>query len=226
HKSDAVAVLRIHVRLDLEHETGKLFFLRIDRSRSILVGDIPIFFDELSAAWQRLWRPLDKTVEHFAHAEIAERGAEEYRRQLAGQVFLQIEFVAGAAHQLDLLGKTVDIIAQQRARFRTRQPLDLQVLGNGVTLAFDEHVNGVGVEVVNAAKIRPRTDWPVDRRSGDLQHAFDFIEQLDRVADIAVELVDETENRRIAQTAHIHQLDGAIFDALGAVDDHQGRIHR
>ena len=47
-----------------------------------------------------------------------------------------------------------------------------------------------------------------------------------RLAALAVELVDEGHDRRVAQPAHFHQLDRALLDALGAVDDHQRRVHR
>ena len=59
-----------------------------------------------------------------------------------------------------------------------------------------------------------------------LEHALDFVEQLDRRAPFAVELVDEGHDGRVAQAADLHQLDGALFDALGAVDDHQRRVDR
>ncbi len=45
-------------------------------------------------------------------------------------------------------------------------------------------------------------------------------------APVAVELVDEGHDRRVAQAADFHQLDRAFLDALGAVDDHQRRVDR
>ena len=58
------------------------------------------------------------------------------------------------------------------------------------------------------------------------QHRLDFVEQLDRVADIAVELVDEAHDRRVSQAADVHQRDGAWLDTLAAVENHQRRVHR
>ena len=54
----------------------------------------------------------------------------------------------------------------------------------------------------------------------------DFIQQVERRAAFAVELVDEGHDGRGAQAAHLHQPDGALLHALGAVDHHQRRIHR
>ena len=47
-----------------------------------------------------------------------------------------------------------------------------------------------------------------------------------RLAALAVELVDEGDDRRVAQPADLHQLDRPLLDALGAVDDHQRRVDR
>ena len=54
-----------------------------------------------------------------------------------------------------------------------------------------------------------------------LSTLLDFVEQLDRRAAVAIELVDEGHDRRVAQAADLHELDRALFDALGAVDDHE-----
>jgi methyl-accepting chemotaxis protein len=63
-------------------------------------------------------------------------------------------------------------------------------------------------------------------RTANFQHIFDFVEQINRFAAITIQLVDKGENRRVAQAADFHQLDGALFNALGAVNHHQRRIHR
>ena len=54
----------------------------------------------------------------------------------------------------------------------------------------------------------------------------DLAQQLDGVANVAIQLVDEADDGRIAQTADIHQLDGALLHTLGAVDHHQCTVHR
>src|SRR5690606_39833579 len=67
---------------------------------------------------------------------------------------------------------------------------------------------------------------PGDRRGLDLEHCLDLVEQFDGVADVAVELVDEADDGRITQAAHIHQGNGTRLDALTAVEHHQGTVHR
>ena len=90
-------------------------------------------------------RPLHEAIEHFAHAEIAQRGAEEHRRQPAREVLGVIEFVAGAAHQFDLHLQLVEQVAEQRRRFRAVDALDAHVVRDAVSLPLLIDVNGVGI---------------------------------------------------------------------------------
>ncbi len=58
HEGDAVAVLGIHVRLDLEHETAEFLFRRLDGA---LVGH----------TCQRLGCPVHHGIEYMIDAEVA-----------------------------------------------------------------------------------------------------------------------------------------------------------
>jgi hypothetical protein len=49
----------------------------------------------------------------------------------------------------------------------------------------------------------------------------DVVDQVERLQALAVELVDERDDRGVAQAADLDQLLGALLDALGAVDHHQ-----
>ena len=82
------------------------------------------------------------------------------------------------------------------------------------------------VQMIDTLETPAHTDGPGDRGAADLENFFDLVHQLDGIAAFAVELVDEGEDRGIAQPAHFHQPDGALLDALGAVDRHQRRVHR
>ena len=104
HEGDAVAVLGVHVRLDLEHEACEFL---LGRLHGALVGD----------PRQRLRCPVDDGVQHMVDAEVAERGAEEDRGHLAAQEGVLVEFVTGALDQLQLLDEIVVHVAQVRAGF-------------------------------------------------------------------------------------------------------------
>ena len=136
---DAVAVFWIHVRLDLEHETGERLFVRMHHTL-------------VRRARLRLRRILDEAIEHVRHAEVAERGAEEHRRDLPLEIALAIESVTRDAHQLDLFEQRVVFAAKKRARRRAIEPVDrferVQVMAVPGGVAMDP----VAGEFVDAAK--------------------------------------------------------------------------
>ena len=80
--------------------------------------------------------------------------------------------------------------------------------------------------MVDAQEIASHADRPGNGRALNFQNAFDFIQQFDRCPAVAVQFVDEGHDGRVAQPANVHELDGALFDALGTVDDHQGGVDR
>ena len=70
HKRDAVAVIRVHICLNLKDESAEVFLLRVDDSGL-----------SLSALGRR--SPLDEIFEHFLDAEVSQCGAKEHRGQLS-----------------------------------------------------------------------------------------------------------------------------------------------
>ncbi len=213
HKGDAVAMARVHVRLDLEHEAAER---RLGRPHLALLGH----------ARQRGGRPVDEGVQHMADAEVAQRGTEEHRGHLALQVFLEVELVTGPLDQFQFLHEAVVQVAQQGAGLVAVQALDDALFGALVAVARRIDVNAVVGQMIDTLEIAVAADRPGDGRGLDAQHLFDLVEQLDGVADIAVEFVDEADDRRVAQTADIHQGDGAWLHTLAAVDHHQRAVHR
>ncbi|RMO66656.1 hypothetical protein ALQ39_00548 [Pseudomonas amygdali pv. eriobotryae] len=212
HERDTVAVLGVHVRLDLEHETAEFLFGRFDGA---LVGH----------ACQWLGSPVHHGIEYMVDAEVAQRGAEKQRGQLAVDEFLLVELVAGTLHQFQLLDKAVVLVTQMGAGFVRIELLDDFGFRTLVAMTCCVHNDVVVGQVIDTLEVPVATNRPGDRRSLDLEYGFDFIKQLDRVADVAVELVDETDDRRVAQAADIHQRNGAWLDAFTAVEDHQRRVN-
>ena len=80
--------------------------------------------------------------------------------------------------------------------------------------------------MIDAEQIAAHADGPGDRGALDFQHAFNFIQQFDRSTAVPIQLVNERHDGRVAQPAYIHEFDGPLFNALGAVNYHQGRINR
>lgn len=214
HKGDAVAVLRIHVGLDLEDEAGELVFERRD-------------FARLRDARQRLRRQPHQRVQQRLYAEVVDGRAEVHRALLAGQEEVLVEGVRGAAHQFDIDAQLFGLRAQHAVQLRVVQALDhagrCALLRIGLRV---EQLHRVVDEVVDALERLAHADRPRHRRALDLQHVFDFIEQLDGRAALAVELVDEGQDGRAAQAADVEQLDGLRFHAVDRVDHHDGGVDR
>ena len=56
------------------------------------------------------------------------------------------------------------------------------------------------------------------------EHLLDLVEQLERRAAEAVQLVDEGRDRHAAHPTDLKELDRLRLDALDAVDEHDGRV--
>ena len=90
HEGDAVAVIGVHVRLDLEHEPGHPVLVRLDQAG---VG--------LLRRGRR--RECGERVDEITDAEVAQCAAEEHRRQMPFAEGVGIERLAGLPRQRDLV---------------------------------------------------------------------------------------------------------------------------
>jgi hypothetical protein len=62
-------------------------------------------------------------------------------------------------------------------------------------------------------QVAPHADRPGGRRYVERQRLLDLIQQVERVAGLAVELVDKSDDRHIAQPADLEELAGLLLDA-------------
>ena len=201
-EGDAVAVVGVHVGLDLEDEARDLGFGGLDRPR-------------LGRLRARRRRPGGQRVQKLAHAEIVVGAAEIHRGQMAGAVGFHVEAGIGAAHQLDLLGQR-----------RIGDGVILDDLADARAIRRIEHQHAIAREIVGALEVLAGAGRPGHGRDVERQGRGDLVQKLDRVAALAVHLVDEGDDRHVAQAADLEQLAGARLDALGGVDHHHRRIDR
>ena len=80
--------------------------------------------------------------------------------------------------------------------------------------------------VVDALEVRPGADRPRHGVARDAEHALDLVHEVERVLARAVQLVDERDDRDPPHAADLEELDRLRLDALGAVDEHDGRVGR
>ena len=118
---------------------------------------------------------------------------------------------------VDRLGALV--LGQKLGDARVVRPVDgerLRVLA--------ERRQAAAPDVISAGERASAADRPGERRGVERQRLLDLVEEVERIAGLAVHLVDEGDDRDVAQAADLEQFAGARFDALGRVDDHDGRV--
>ena len=159
-------------------------------------------------------------VEQIADAEVLQRRAEEHRAQMAFAERVQVERLAGVAHQIELAGDRggVEIGIERRDLGDAHLAQRAGLAG----VAF-EQPHAAALDLDGADEIAAAPDRPVHRRGVERQRLLDLVEQVERIAALAVHLVDEGDDRDVAQPADLEQLAGARLDALGGVDHHDGR---
>ena len=185
HEGNAVAMTGIHVRLNLEYESGELGFVRLDRT---LQGR--------PRQWSR--RVLDECAQQFSDTEIIDRGAEKHRCLPGGAVGLQVEGWAGAAYQVDFVAELGVARAQKFPGLIALETLDALVTAHPALLDRNVNVDFVLEQMINAPQIPSHADWPGDGRALDLEHALDFIKKFYGRAAVAIEFVHEGHDGRVA----------------------------
>src|SRR5215468_301919 len=100
-EGDAVPVLRIHVRLNLEHKTRERRICRRDGAA-------------LAVAPGRTRGELEEAVEKHLHAEVVHRTAEKNWREFACMNFSDVELRAHAVEQLEVVAHSCMNVGPQR----------------------------------------------------------------------------------------------------------------
>ncbi len=210
---NAIAMLRVHVRLNLKNETAER----------------GIFGCNLNAAHHagfRRGRMFQKTVEQQLHAEIIHAAAEKYRRCLAREHVGFVECFTGQFEHFQFFEGFAEFrFAQIAAHFRIMQSADDD--GRAMFAAHDalKRVHRLGLPVVDALKFRAVADGPVHGKCADAQHAFQFVDQLQRIFHRAIALVHEGEDRHATLTADFKKFSRLRLDAFCGINHHDHCIH-
>ena len=215
---NAVTVVLVHVGLDLEDKAAELLAARLDQLTALRV-----------LAGQRGGGQAQELLQERLHAEVRQSGAEEHGGQLAVLHGVEVKLLGSAVQQLDVLGQlfmvgSADQVVQAGVAQLGLDLLDhLDAVGAAIALK-GQHAPGIAV--IDALEVLAAADGPVHRVGLDAEDFFNVLHQLKRVAGLAVHLVDEGEDRDVAQRADLEQLDGLGLNALGGVNDHDGGIRR
>ena len=185
----------------LEDKACKLVLLRLHQS---LLG--------LCGLGRRCY--LDKAVEKFLHTEVVERRTEEHRCHLGRAVSLYIEGWINAVNQLQVLTQLSCLALTHMLIESLGVDVHLHLLGHAL-LVGSEEVELLLIDIVHTLESGTLSDRPAQGANLDFEFFLQFVEHVEGIATLTVHLVDEDDNRRIAHTAHFHQLAGLGLHTLG-----------
>ena len=164
-------------------------------------------------------------IEHFPNTEVPQSRPEVNGGLGALEKGVGVKAVTTAGNQLHLVPQRLPITSQGSLGRIALEALD--DFSDRIHTSLPLHVKDdlVPKEVVNAFEVTAHADGPGNRRTLNSQDGLHLIKKLDGVANFPVELIDEGENRGITQATYFQELDRSRFDALGAVDHHERRVH-
>ena len=184
-KRHPIAMLRVHVRLNLEHKAGELVVRRLH--------------DPLRAhARARRGRELEEPVQKWLDAEVRQRAPEEYRRELAGEKAVAIELGAGAGQQGNLILQRTIGLSQRLSQARVGEDLHPHRRSALVMQRPLKKQDLRFLKVVQPLKPGPFPDRPIEGDSRHAQGLLDLLEQFVRMASRQIHLIDEGHNRDVA----------------------------
>ena len=156
---------------------------------------------------------------------MAQGRTPQHRRHMALQEGLTVKGRIAALDQFDGLGQGV-LLARLEILGRLVQGQGCGVFG---ILGRTGDLAGIGLEAAgpdldHAAQTIAALGRPPDRGGVQLQARGDLVQQGHRVLGLAVQLVDEGDDRDVAQAADLEQLQRLRLDALGGVQHHDGAV--
>jgi hypothetical protein len=175
----------IHVRLDLEDHAGELVLGRHDDPFQRLLGS-------------RRGSELGQRIEHLLHAEVVDGAPEEDWCLVPRQEFVGREDVGSALEKVDVAARMRVRRAETLAREGIVEPFDDLLAAARTLRARGENANAIGADVEDPAELFSQPHRPCERHGRDPEDALDLVEELQGLAHLAIELVDEGDDRGLA----------------------------
>ncbi len=171
-------------------------------------------------------RPRGQAIQQLRHAEVAQRAAEEHRRQVSLQERRRGRTrAARCAPARDPSSARAAMSPSTPGIARmSSSALSCSARSNGAVALRARQQHALAQRIEAALELAAHADRPGHRHHVEREPRGDLVEQRQRVLALAVDLVDEGDDRDIAQPAHLEQLARLVLDALGRVDHHHGRI--
>ncbi len=200
----------VDIGRNLEDEAGKLRLLGLHHAL-------------LGLGRLRAGSNLDEAVQQFLHAEVVQRRAEEDGSHLGRAVRIDLKVGIDAADQLQVFAQLGGILLA----YSLVQLLAVNVyfhLLRHALLVGREEVELLLVDIIDALELGTLVDGPRQGADLDFQFLLQLVQQVERVAALAVHLVDEDDDGSIPHAAHRHQFAGLRLHTLGSVHHDDGRV--
>ena len=217
-EGDTGAVVGVNVGRNLEDKAGEL----------VLLGTHCALFC-LSGA--RRGRYTHEAVEQLLNAEVVERAAEEDRCRVG----LKIEAVGAfrdlghrrvdAFNHLQVVAQAEGIVIANGLLQLGRINVHFDALLQALLVGLKERETPL-VDVVDALEALSLVDGPGEGAHLDVKLLLQLVQEIEGILALAVHLVDEDDDGRLAHAAHFHELARLGLNAFGAVDHNDARVHR
>ena len=203
---------RVHIRLDLEGH-GREFRLV---GRYLPGGRLPGFGGG---------REFHKGVQEFLHPEVVDGAAEEHGRLLALEIAFPVKGVACPFQEFQIHAQFIGMVTQKFVQLGIVQIGDDDALLDFPPVGGGKQVELFLVDVIGSLELFAHADGPGQGRAFDVQGFFDVLEDVQGIEAVPVQLVHKGHDGGVAHAADVHELAGLDLDTLGAIDDHEGRVH-
>ena len=214
HKGHTVAVLGVHIRLNLENKPRDFFLVR---------GYLSGF------GWSNLWtRAKGADARHqFPNAERVDGRAEPDRGHCALMHRAPVKGRQKGAGHIDLFAQGhQQIFRHVQRQFGVVQSLDADTCGDPVPIRAVHQFQAVIQKIITPKKIAPHADRPAGRGNVDGKVFLYFVNNFKGIATFTVHFVTKCQDRQIAQATHFEQFLRLAFHTLRPVNHHDGRINR
>ena len=168
----------------------------------------------------RARREFSESVDKIFDAKVLERAAPQDRGHMAFEEGLLVKGPQPLDRQVELFDRRGALVLRQKLG-------DARIVGaiDGEWLrVLADRRQAAAPDVISAGERASAADRPGERREFERERLLDLIEKIERIAGLAVHLVDEGDNRDVAQPADLEQFSRARLDALCCVDHHDGRV--
>ena len=200
----------VHVCLNFEHKRGKVRAERVDHAA-------------VGFARQRARRHTQKFFQKRFHAKVRQCRAKEHRGEAARTNLVKIKLPACTEQFYIVDQLLVAAFADELRDLRVVQ-IDLHLVRAVLAGHAGEEDQLAGTAVVYALKLPAGAHGPVAGVGFNAELVFQLVQQLKRVAGLAVHFVDKGKDRDMAHGTDLKEFSGLRLDAFRAVNDHDGGV--